>query len=769
MNDRFKGFSKARSTGFEGRMPVISGETPAPPVAPPQPATVYNGPEPFFSPGAPLATQGPASAAGRRWDYPVAQNIHHWRDGVSFEAMRSLADSYDLMRLVIETRKDQLEGLAWKIGPKNKDKISDTDTRIEDLTQFFARPDGTHRWKAWTRMLAEDMLVIDAATVYLRRTLGGNVYSLEPIDGATIQPLIDDHGRRPMPPFAAYQQRIHGLPAVGYTADEIIQGVRNPRTHKLYGYSPVEQVINIVETALYRQTFQKQFYTEGTTPDLIFSVPNSWSATQTKEFETYWNELLSGNLAERRRTRFVPEGVKPFNVKEGALKDEMDEWLCRIICYAFKVSSQWGVKQMNRSTADNASEQASMEGLEPTKSWLKEMIDEILERWFGWPDLQFLWVEAEEMGTKEQSEVNDRDLKNGSTTINAVRAKRGEEPVEGGDEPLIYTSSGVMTLKQALALAQKQLDTPALTVPPGAEQNTDAPGVPVAPKAKEQNDVEEAVAKAARNPKVSDDRYQPSPANVAKMASFWAPFLASAGREVAAGAHASQIAKAAGDDDEGDGGDDAEAERKRQERDGAFEALSRLDWRKAEAASRQVMEAEAKAQAAAAAASVASDLNAGIAVDMEMTNPPASAWARQHAAELVKGIDEVTRRQLAALFDDYFEGKADTNILTRRIQALGAFEPDRAELIANTEIANAAHNGELAGVLATAATYDLNMQKRWRLSRESHSCPVCIANSEMGWIAANATFPSGHDCPTAHPRCFCWQEFRAVGDDGEPL
>lgn len=768
MNDRFKGFSKARSAGFEGRMPVISGETPAPPMAPPQPATVYNGPEPFFSPGSPLATQGPASAAGRRWDYPVAQNIHRWRDGVSFEAMRSFADNYALMRLVIETRKDQLESQAWKIGPKNKDKVSDSDSRIDYLTNFFARPDGARRWKAWSRMLAEDMLVIDAATVYLRRTLGGDVYSLEPIDGATIQPLIDDHGRQPLPPNAAYQQRIHGLPAIGYSADEIVQGIRNPRTHRLYGYSPVEQVIDIVETALYRQTFQKQFYTEGTTPDLIFSTPNGWSATQIREFETYWNEMLGGNLAERRRTRFVPEGVKPFNVKEGALKDEMDEWLCRIICYAFKVSSQWGVKQMNRATADNASEQASQEGLEPTKSWLKEMIDEIIERWFGYPDLQFLWVEAEEIGTKEQSEVNDRDLKNGSTTINAVRAKRGEEPVEGGDEPLIYTSSGVMTLKQALALAQKQLDTPAPTIAPGGADQADQPGVPAVPKAPEKDAAEEPIVKAARNPKVSGDRYQPSPVNVAKMASFWGPFLASAGREVAAGAHSSQLAKAAGDD-EGDGGDDAEAERKRQERDGAMSALSKLDWRKAETVSREVMEAEARAEAAAAAASIASDLQAGIGVDMEMTNPPASSWARQHAAELVKGIDEVTRRQLAALFDDYFEGKTDTNMLTRRIQALGAFEPDRAELIANTEIANAAHNGELAGWKASADAYGINMQKRWRLSRESHSCPVCIANSEMGWIALDATYPSGHDCPTAHPRCFCWQEARAVGDDGEPL
>lgn len=778
MNDRSKWFSKAvRQDTLRGaRMPVISGSSPAAPVMPPQPGRVYDGPEPFFSPGHPLSPMAPASVTGRAWDYPVAQNITFRRDGIPFEVLRSLADSYDLMRLVIETRKDQLEGLSWKIAPKDKDQVSDNDPRIKALTKFLRRPDGVHRWKAWIRMLAEDMLVIDAATIYVRRTMGGDVYSLDLIDGATMQPLIDDQGRRPAPPAAAYQQRLKGLPAVGYSADTIIQAVRNPRTHELYGYPPVEQVINIVETALYRQTFQKQFYTEGTTPDLIFSVPNSWSASQTKEFESWWNELLSGNLGERRRSRFVPEGVKPINVKEGALKDEADEWLCRIVCYAFKVSSQWGVKQMNRATADNASEQAAMEGLEPTKGWVKETIDEVIETQFGFDDLQFLWEEADEMGTKEQSEVNDRDLKNASTTINAVRAKRGEPPVEGGDEPLVYTGSGVIPLKVAIALAERQLSAPLVDPAVTAEEES-------APVPKERADIEddkggkpasidgEDITKAAMH-KVVNDRYQPSPARVAEMAAFWGPFLASGAREVAAGAHSSQISKAAGDDDAGDGdseSDGAEADRKRQERDGAMSALSHLDWRQAETISRQILEAEAQTEAAAAARQAAAGLVAGVGVDMDMTNPAASAWARRHAAELVKGIDEVTRRQLAGLFDDYFEGKVDTGTLAWKIQRLGAFESDRAELIANTEIANAAHAGELAGIKATGAQYGITFKKRWRLSRESHSCPVCIANSEMGWIAADAAYPSGHDCPTAHPRCFCWQEFVAVGDDGEPI
>ena len=57
---------------------------------------------------------------------------------------------------------------------------------------------------------AEDMLVIDAATVYPRYARGGSLYSLDVIDGATIKPLIGEDGRAPEPPDPAYQQILKG-------------------------------------------------------------------------------------------------------------------------------------------------------------------------------------------------------------------------------------------------------------------------------------------------------------------------------------------------------------------------------------------------------------------------------------------------------------------------------------------------------------------------------------------------------------------------------
>jgi phage portal protein BeeE len=100
------------------------------------------------------------------------------------------------------------------------------------------------------------------------------------LDGATIKRLIDDWGRTPLVPAPAYQQILKGLPAVYYSADELIYAPRNPRVHKAYGFSPVEQVQMSVNIALRRQIYQLQYYTEGNVPEALIGVPESWNPDQ---------------------------------------------------------------------------------------------------------------------------------------------------------------------------------------------------------------------------------------------------------------------------------------------------------------------------------------------------------------------------------------------------------------------------------------------------------------------------------------------------------
>ena len=101
---------------------------------------------------------------------------------------------------------------------------------------------------------------------------------------------------------------------------------------------------------------------------------------------------------------------------------------------------------MNRATAGEDQDRSLEEGLTPLKLWIKRLIDEVNEREFGVTDLEFAWHEAVEIDPAAQSEIDDRSLRNGSATINEVRARRGFAPVSGGDEPRVYAGAGAVAL-----------------------------------------------------------------------------------------------------------------------------------------------------------------------------------------------------------------------------------------------------------------------------------------------------------------------------------
>jgi len=371
---------------------------------------------------------------GRQFDYPSGYNLvtqPRQSEPITFEQLRGLADAYDLMRLAIETRKDQIAKLGWiirpRIGTDGHPRTGHDDPRIAQASEFFARPDREHGWDSWLRMLVEDMLVIDAATVYPRRDLAGRLLALEPIDGATIKRVLDDRGRTPEPPYPAYQQILKGLPAVDYKADELYYLPRNVRSHRVYGYSPVEQVVMTVNIALRRQMHQLQYYTEGNVPEALIGVPEAWTPDQIGQFQSYWDALLEGDTAQRRHARFVPATIsKSFvQTKDAGLKDDYDEWLARIVCFAFSISPQALVKAMNRATAETAHDQALQEGLLPLMRWVKELVDRALREGFGWGDLEFAWQEANEVDPLTQAKIAQVYLAAGVLTPAEVRASLG--------------------------------------------------------------------------------------------------------------------------------------------------------------------------------------------------------------------------------------------------------------------------------------------------------------------------------------------------------
>src|SRR5271154_5188622 len=241
------------------------------------------GPESWFGPQQPLAPQAPPEVKGRQFDYAFGANLNYIprsEDGISFAELRGLADALPLLRAVIETRKDQIAGQSYAVRARSRADTPDASKSIDAVSRFLVRPDRRHSFADWLRMLVEEMLVIDAATIYPRYTRGGSLYSLDIIDGATIKPLIGEDGRAPEAPDPAYQQILHGIPAADFSADELLYLPRNLRSHRLYGMSPVEQIAMTVNIALRRDMSTLDYYRAGSVPDSFASMPKEWTIDQ---------------------------------------------------------------------------------------------------------------------------------------------------------------------------------------------------------------------------------------------------------------------------------------------------------------------------------------------------------------------------------------------------------------------------------------------------------------------------------------------------------
>jgi hypothetical protein len=414
----------------------------------------------WFGPLTPITPLAPPEVAGRQWDYPSGYNLAttpRIYEPVSFHTLRGLAEGYDLLRLVIETRKDQVARQTWTIGPRDK---KSNDPRAAALTAFFARPDGTHTFGDWLRLLLEELFVIDAPALYMSRDRGGRLTAL-PIDGATIKPVIDDWGRTPQPTIedggivypVAYQQILKGYPAVDYSVRDLIYRPRNIRVNRAYGFGPVEQVITTVNVALRRQMFLLDYFTQGNIPDSLIGVPESWTPDQIASYQKYWDAYFDGDLGRRRRAKFVPGGVaKTFiQTKEPDLKGPFDEWLARIVCFAFSISPQALTQQMNRATAETQKEIAEEEGLAPVLAWVKDLIDSVIAQEFNAPDLEFAFSAEASVDPQQQESILSSYTSKGILTINEARAALGRDPLAepAANKPMALTGAGYVPLGQA--------------------------------------------------------------------------------------------------------------------------------------------------------------------------------------------------------------------------------------------------------------------------------------------------------------------------------
>ncbi|HLZ93922.1 MAG TPA: hypothetical protein VKT20_01145 [Candidatus Dormibacteraeota bacterium] len=415
----------------------------------------------WYTPGQPVAPQAPPETPYRALDYPVGINIMYVprsEEDLTYAQLRSLSDLWDLLRIAIESKKSQLCALDWTIRPvkglgesaadyKARAQRDDVAGKAEQIRQIFDHPNGIDKFDAWLRPVLEDLIVMDTMAIVRDQRAGRTTF--EYIDGGTIKRLLDVKGRTPeAQDGVAFQQIIKGVPAGNYTEAQLFYRRRNPRPHKIYGMSPVEQIAWTVNFAIRRAIYKMSYYTEGNIPEAFIQLPADWGLDQIRAFSEWFNSLLAGQPDVRRRAFFLPgvsgkDSVIPM--KQDTLKDDMDEWLARVVRDALDLSPQPYVREMNRATAQAGQEASRNEGIAPWTKFLKGTFTDLIQNkdtGLGETDFEFSFANEEEFDQLKKAQRQALQVRNAIKAVNEARAENGDDPVEGGDQPGFATATG---------------------------------------------------------------------------------------------------------------------------------------------------------------------------------------------------------------------------------------------------------------------------------------------------------------------------------------
>ena len=451
-----------------------------------------------FTPGNPLVPGAinPVRADGRadprRYEYQVAQNINITPTRlVPFTTLRSTADQVDIIRRCLEVVKNKVTGMGWDIvlsddasekiaadsGQDHVRAMAEARDRytneIARLRSFWEQPDKAngYTYADWINIFLEDCLVLDAVAIWPQKSVGGELYGLQLLDGSTIKPLIDDRGMRPMPPNPSYQQILFGFPrsefmatneaedADGdFTSDDLVYLVKNRRTWTIYGFSPVERALPLADIYLRRQDWIRKEYTDGVTPELMMKTDANFGNNPDliRAYENIYNDDLAGQTAQRMRVRILPAGFEPYQ-PEGygeRFKDVLDNYLITSICGHFGVlPSEIGFSGSGSLGASGLQQGESMSaeniGIQPLAAWISKQLTNICYTYLGMPrELEFKILFESKIDSEKEARRIDIELKNGGRTVNEARSNMGLPLLDTpqADMPMLATGGGLFFL-----------------------------------------------------------------------------------------------------------------------------------------------------------------------------------------------------------------------------------------------------------------------------------------------------------------------------------
>lgn len=315
--------------------------------------------------------------------------------------------------------------------------------------------------------LIRDDITLDQIATEVQYSKDGKPCAFFAVDAATIEKVISEDKKKS---DWRYLQIVDGMPSAAYTTDTMVFDFQNPRTdihHSQYGYSYVEQAIDLITNVINTFMYNSGNFTDNKLPKGMLLVQGDTSSDQVEEMEDYIAEIMSGGPLNQWRIPIIPAGGKDNSIEWKAMNTnrEMEfqawlDYLTSAVIALFGCSADELGIQSQKSQA--MFENGGTDRIQAAKSallgdilgFLESYMNKIIKKINPEYCLEFVGYEKDNPNT-----VADLDEKECRTwkSINEKRAEKGLDPIDlnkitnGADLPMNVQMVQIFQANQANA------------------------------------------------------------------------------------------------------------------------------------------------------------------------------------------------------------------------------------------------------------------------------------------------------------------------------
>lgn len=292
--------------------------------------------------------------------------------------------------------------------------------------------------------ILRDSLEIDQVATEIGYTRAGKPYAFWAVDGATIEKVLPE---QPNPNNIKFVQLIENIPQAFYPEGTLVFDYQNPRSDvrfSFYGYSYVEQAIDLVTSTINAFTYNAGFFTENKLPKGMLLLDGNASQESVEQMEDYICDIMSGGTQNQWRVPIIPSGngsgentsIKWVSLAGTNREMEFQGWLDFLTS---GIVSLFGCSMeelgLHSSKSQPMFEHNSTPEIEASKSiilgntlnFLQQYINQILEKFY--PNYEFEFVGYERDDPKALLDIAKGEMETYKTT-NEIRKEKGLPPLE---------------------------------------------------------------------------------------------------------------------------------------------------------------------------------------------------------------------------------------------------------------------------------------------------------------------------------------------------